>query len=115
MLKHVVTKSKLIAEKFSEAWTACMMCMVQGDLSVISLKHAYVASKTGILTGIGVVITSYVARLDNKYGNAAVTGLVTALADIAVHPTHFGEVWTEAAITGLVAALLAFGYLKVTR
>ena len=34
-------------EKFSQAWTACMLMMVQGDVTALSLYHAKVAAKTG--------------------------------------------------------------------
>ena len=101
-------KLKLLAEKFSEAWTACMLCMVQGDLTVISLHHAITASKTGIIAGIAVVIASYWNRIDNKYGLIWATGVLTTLADLSIHPTHFGPEWAEAVVTGIGAAGLAW-------
>ena len=101
-------KLKLLAEKFSEAWTACMLCMVQGDLTVISLHHAITASKTGIIAGIAVVIASYWNRIDNKYGLIWATGVLTTLADFSIHPTHFGPEWAEAVVTGIGAAGLAW-------
>ena len=65
---EMVIKKKcfLFINKFSIAWIACMLCMVRGDLSVLNLNHAIVASKTGILTGIIVVIMSLI-KLDFKY------------------------------------------------
>ena len=95
---------KLFFRKFSEAWTACMLVMVQGDLSVLTIKHAVTASKTGILTGIAIVITSYLKRLDNKYMTAWLTGVLTIIADYLTHPNMFKY---ESIVTGLGAGLLA--------
>ena len=94
---------KLWGRKFSEAWTSCMLCMVQGDLTVISLNHAFTASKTGTLAGIGYVLAAQTAA-NGKWLGAYLTGVLTMLADLIVHPTHFGPHWMEAAVTGLVAA-----------
>lgn len=107
-LAYVQDVSKKWATKFSEAWTACMLCMVQGDLTVVSLNHAITASKTGTLAGIAFVITSSVTAINNKWANAWLTGVLTMAADIVIHPTHFGEHWMEAACTGLGAAFLCY-------
>jgi len=104
----MIKKLKLLAEKFSEAWTACMLCMVQGDLTVISLNHAITASKTGLIAGIAVVIASYYQRINNKYGLIWATGILTAIADLSVHSSHFGPDWAEAVVTGIGAGLLAW-------
>ncbi len=101
-------KLKLLAEKFGEAWTACMVCMVQGDLTVLTLNHAITASKTGIIAGIAIVISSYWHRIDNKYGLIWATGVLTAVADIVVHPSQFGPQWAEALVTGVGAGILAW-------
>ena len=106
-MNKIKEKSKLFAKKFGEAWTACMLAMVGGDVTVISLKHAFVASKTGTLTGIVVVITSIFTKLNNTYMTAWLTGIVTAMSDFIIHPTHYGERWTEAVVTGVGAGLLA--------
>ena len=83
-----------------------MLCMVQGDLSVLTVSHALTASKTGALAGLAYVFTSYFAVVDNKWFAAWLTGVLTMVADIVVHPTHFGDNWMEAACTGLAAAIL---------
>ena len=101
-------KLKLLAEKFSEAWTACMLCMVQGDLTVLTLNHAYTASKTGIIAGIAIVLASYWNKVNNKYGLIWLTGVLTTFADLIIHPTHFGPAWAEAVVTGFAAAFLAW-------
>lgn len=101
-------KLKVWAKKFGEAWTACMFMMVQGDLSVLTLNHAFTASKTGMITGVAFVVTGSFAAINNKWANAWLTGALTMLADFVIHPTHFGPQWLEAACTGLGAAVLCY-------
>ena len=99
---------KRFCRTFSEAWTACLMMMVQGDLSVVTLHHAFTAAKTGTLAGLGVLIVALIQPVKpNKFAIAWVTGLLTMCADVIIHPTHFGEWWAEAILTGVGAGLLA--------
>lgn len=104
----MVARLKLWAEKFSEAWAACMICMVQGDVTVLTISHAITASKTGALAGLGCVAASFVSSKRNKTTDALLTGAVTIAADIAIHPTHFGPQLTEAALTGIAAAAICY-------
>ena len=99
---------KIWSEKFGEAWTACMLCMVQGDVTVMTLGHALTASKTGALTGAGCVLASFVSRTRNKVADAFMTGIVTSSADIMVHPSHFGLKMSESLLTGLCAASICY-------
>lgn len=93
---------------FTEAWTACVLCMVQGDLTVISLNHAIVAAKTGTLAGLGMLIVCLTFKgKPNILVVAWVTGVLTTIADLITHPTHFGYWWTEGVVTGIGAGLLA--------
>lgn len=89
-----------------EAWTACALCMVQGDLGVFTINHAITAAKTGGASATALVIIIMIVKVPNKWILAWLTGVIVALADILIHPTHFGDVWMEAAGTGLGAALL---------
>ena len=102
-------KVKLLAEKFSEAWTACMVCMVQGDLTVISLQHAFTASKTGILAGVAMVIASYMPW-KNPWIGIFLTGFVTMIADWITgwSPTLIGP-----AMTGLGAMFIALIFDRI--
>lgn len=92
-----------------------MLCMVQGDLTVISINHALTATKTGTLAGLAFVLTAYFATVDNKWFAVWLTGILTMLADIISHPTHFGDNWVEAAVTGLGAAILCIIYERKTK
>jgi len=89
-----------------------MLCMVQGDLTVLTLNHAFTASKTGTLAGIAYVLAAQ-AGVKGKWLGAYLTGVLTMLADLIVHPTHFGPHWAEAAVTGLVAVIICMVWDKV--
>lgn len=99
---------KIWSEKFGEAWTACMLCMVQGDVTVMTVGHALTASKTGALTGVGCVLASFVSRTRNKVTDAVMTGIVASAADIMVHPSHFGLKMSESLLTGFCAASICY-------
>lgn len=105
----------IFTEKFLQAWTACMAMMVQGDLTAVTLHHAFTAGKTGTLTGLAFIIASLLP-FTNKWLGIFLTGLFTAIADIIIHPTHFGPELLEAMCTGLAAMLIAtiysFNYKK---
>ena len=103
----VTNKIKLFVNKFSLAWIACMLCMVRGDLSVLNIDHAIVASKTGTLTGIIVVLMSLI-KLQFKYKLPIFMFIGCFIGDLMAHDTHYGYWWTEAAITALVASSLSF-------
>ena len=97
-------------QKFCEIWTSCAVAMVGGDLTVISLKHAMIAGKTGVMAATAVVIAKYLARVDNKFMVAWITGVITMMCDLLSHANHsnfYGDGWWhEAAITGVGAAIL---------
>lgn len=114
-LDKLITKVKILGEKLGEGWIACALTMVQGDLTVFSTNHAITASKVGIITGIAFVLTSFFAHINNRWGNAAMTGILTALADIVIHPTNFGPNWAEAAVTGLGAGILALVFITLLK
>lgn len=97
---------KTFSKRFGEAWTACSLAMVQGDLTVFTAGHALTAAKTGTASGLGFVLATSVFRAESAVLAAWIAGILTMLADIMVHPTHFGGAWTEAAVTGLGAAVL---------
>lgn len=100
---------KAFKEKFLQAWTSCMLCMVQGDITVLTIDHAFTASKTGILTGLAYILTIKGDGVPGVAWKAAwLTGVLTMVSDIVVHPTHFGDQWVEAFCTGIGAACLCY-------
>ena len=109
-----MNKLKLFGQKFFEAWSACSLVMVQGDLSALSLKHFLIAAKVGSLTGIAFVLVSLIG-VKNKYAPIWLTGVLTSIADILVHPTNFGPHYAEAVTTGFVAAIFALILTKLNK
>jgi hypothetical protein len=106
-----INSVKFYIEKFLQAFTACGLSMVQGDISVLTLKHILVASKTGSLTVIAFYITSLINwRYNSKILPIYLLGLFTVISDLIVHPTHFGPAYAEALVTGAVAMLICFIY-----
>lgn len=97
---------KLWGRKFSEAWTACLLCMVQGDLTVVSLSHAITASKTGATAATAYASLMWVGKADSRWLGAWLTGVLVSISDIIVHPTHFGPEWFEALCTGAAAVVI---------
>ena len=85
-----------------------MVAMVQGDLSILTFNHAIVASKTGLLTGLAMVVAS-LYKNGNQWLGIYLTGLFTMIADFVVHPQHFP---LESVVTGLGAMALATIYDK---
>ena len=107
---------KLWWQKFGEAWTACSLAMVQGDLTVFTVSHALTAAKTGTGAATAVLVASLLGgKWAEGYRLIWLTGFLTAIVDILVHPTHFGPHWMEAVCTGIGAMILAFMYEKFLR
>ena len=111
-MKHLNSKVKILVERFGQSWSACMVAMVQGDLSVLTLKHAMVASKTGLIAGIAMVIASLVPN-QSKWFGLWLIGLFTMIADYMTHPTHFGNPMSESIVTGVGAVIIALIYEKI--
>jgi len=68
------------------------------------------ALQTGLATGILAVLLSFtpaVRLYRNRYGNALMVGLLTALGDTYAHPNHYGFAYAEAILTGAISGLLA--------
>ena len=102
-------KPRLIqaAKTFSQAWTACALMMVQGNLSVFTWHHAATAASTGFYAALGVLLALHLRPDAGKWFIAWATGIVTTFADRLMHSTHFGSDMTEAILTGFGAFLLA--------
>jgi len=98
----------MLLKRFAEAWVACLTMMVQGNLFALTFDHALTAAKTGALSAIAFCIATAVFKVYDKVVIATIMGVLTALSDYMVHPTHFGPEWSEAAATGMVAAILCY-------
>ena len=94
-------------EKFGEAWLSCLLVMVQGDIGGITLKHAWIAAKTGFFASTAYFIAMLLLGKSSPFVEIVLIGVLTACVDVLVHPTHFGEWYSEALVTGFGASILA--------
>lgn len=94
-------------EKFSEAWLSCLLVMVQGDVAALTLKHAWIAAKTGFFASLSYFVAMLLLKKSSPYIEITLIGILTAAVDVLVHPTHFGEWYSEALVTGFCASMLA--------
>src|SRR5689334_19334247 len=100
-------RAALFGHKAVEAGAACLILMVQGNLAALTLAHAGVATKTGVLAVLPAVIvtfTRYARHLVNRWSAAAFLGVCTFAADAAVHASHYPGAYTEAVLTAIGAA-----------
>ena len=105
----MIKKIKIFLTPFCEATPACLLVMVQGNIWLATLGHLQKAAETGLITGVGVLIISFFTYrwFGNKYVVAGITGGICFIADLLIHPTHFGSYTTEAIVTGAVAAIIS--------
>ena len=84
-----------------------MVLMSQGDLSAWTFKHAKVAYNTGIGTAVTYGICCLVLKKITPLNSIVLTGVLTFLADLVSHPTHYGHFHSEALYTGIMASAFA--------
>lgn len=96
-----------LIERAGEVWLSCMLFMVQGNLAAITMNHGITALKVSL----GVVTTYFVAKkilkVNQFWKTLVLLAIITMIIDYLIHPTHFGEAWTEAVMTGLGASAFA--------
>jgi hypothetical protein len=102
-------KMKTFLTPFCEATPACLLVMVQGNIWLATIGHLQKAVETGLITGVGVLILSLFTHrwFGNKYVVAGITGGMCFIADLLVHPTHFGGFTTEAAVTAAITMIIS--------
>ena len=105
---------KQIAKDFFIKWQqACYVCvpmMVQGNLFALTFDHWIKANKTGIIAGLGAVLLGYTVLKeykDKKWFHGVTIASACFVGDLMVHPSHFGGVLGEAALTAIASGLLA--------
>jgi len=110
------SKLEIFVKKLSEATPSCLMIMVQGNALALTSQHWIKAIQTGATTGLLAVFISLSGRKElqeNKFVIAGMTGFLTAIADFAAHPSHFGGESTEAITTGIAAGLLCLALSSI--
>lgn len=107
-MKEIIKKKfKMFTSRFTAAFTSCMTVMVQGDLPSLTLKHAMVAGRTGLLTGTIAVAMSF-GKFDFKYKLPILMFVSTLIADYISHPSHFINDYAEAITTAIGAAMISY-------
>ena len=99
----------IFLQRFWQPTSACMTCMPGSLTNVMSVAHWALALQTGLATGVLALVLSFtpIGRLyGNRWGNALLVGILTAIGDAWSHPGNFGFQYAEAIVTGLVSALL---------
>ena len=103
----IKNKISLFFHKLSLAWLSCMLFMVQGNITSLTSKHMIIATKTGTITGLLVVLMSFIPfKFYLKLPLLMFIGCF--IADLLTHPTHFGSNYTEALYTALLAAIFSY-------
>lgn len=95
-------------ENISEATTACLFTMVQGNILAITVQHWLIASQIGVVAGALTAGVLLLWRDSRPWLVAAVLGLATGVVDYFVHTGELGSIVVEAIVTGLGAAALSF-------
>jgi hypothetical protein len=100
----------LCGHKAVEAGMACIILMVQGHLTAVTLAHILIASKTGFLAvspAVAITFTRYARHFVNRWTASGFLGVCTFLADAVAHQSHLPGEYTEALLTGLGAFLFS--------
>ena len=109
-MEMITTKLALFGQAVAKVAPPCLMLMVQGNMSAITLMHWMTAFKTAGIVGLVLVALSFSIKTkaisDNKYSMAGLVALVTTIVDLNMHPSHFAGDTTEALMTGIAAGLL---------
>lgn len=100
--------TRSLIEGVSESTAACLLAMVQGNILALTVHHLLIAAQTGVIAGSLALAVSLLTRLKNTWATPLLLGLCTAVVDYYVHPGSFGDVATEALVTGVVAGLLSY-------
>ncbi|WP_250865945.1 hypothetical protein [Caballeronia sp. INSB1] len=110
MSSELKRRVRLFVQRFWQPTSACMTCMPGSWSNITSMAHWTVAFKTGLFTGLLAVLLTFTpaAKLyENRYGNAAIVGLLTAIGDAYAHASRYRLPYVEHVLTGVVSGLLA--------
>ena len=84
-------RARLVLQRFWQPTSACRTCMPGNLANVISPTHWEIALRTGLLTGVLVLLLSFTSlkeRFRNRYVNALLVGILTAIGDSYSHEDH---------------------------
>lgn len=100
----------MCAHKAVEVGGVCLLLMVQGDVTGLTLGHLGIASQTGALAVapvLGLTLTKYARHLANRWTSSALVAFCTFFADAAIHASHYPGAYTEAAFTAVGAFIFS--------
>ena len=100
----------LCGHKAFEAGAVCLIFMVQGHLTALTLAHFLIATKTGFLAvspAVAITFTRYARHFVNRWTASGFLGICTFLADALVHQSHYPGEYTEALLTGFGAFMFS--------
>jgi hypothetical protein len=108
----------LCGHKAVEAGAACLILMVQGHVTDLTLLHFAIAMKTGLLAVSPALVVSfsrYARHFVNRWTSSAFFGVCTFFADAVSHSSHYPGDYTEALLTavGAFAFSIAIAYTPI--
>ena len=118
VLFAVKSKFAPFVENVAESTAACLLMMVQGQLTALTLGHWLVASETGLIAGSIAAALILLIRTAKRWVIAALLGSITVVVDFFVHRGELGPIALEALLTGLGAAVLSYlvgGIIRLIR
>ncbi len=107
-------KVRLFLARLTEAGTSCLLVMVGGNISALTLAHWCKALQTGVLSAailVGLSFTPLQRWTRNGLLMAFSITLATTVADYLIHPGRFSIEALESIITGLGAGALYLLFL----
>lgn len=103
-------RARVFIQRITQPTCSCILCMSAPTFAnIASLPHWKIALQTGVGTGMLALLLSFtpIGKLfAHRYGNATLMGVLTALADAWSHPGRFRVQYGEALLTGVVSALI---------
>jgi len=96
-----------LAEKMSASWISCMTMMTQGDFSLVNISHMIVALKTSFAAVLAYATSLLFLKSSNDVLQSILIAGFVMLIDFHVHPSHFGNHFTEAIATGIMAGIVS--------
>jgi len=105
------TLLRAAADKFTGAWLACFLVMSRGDFAfAFSLEHARIATICGAIgAALAVALLAQMDLVtDTAIRHATISGISTFVGDVVSRPMHSSPYWLEPALTGAIAAAIAF-------
>jgi hypothetical protein len=105
---HEKHKYRLIVcgHKAVEVGAVCLLLMVQGNITGITLGHLAIASQTGLVAvfpTLWLSFTRYARHLANRWTSSGFVGVTTFVSDALMHGSHYPGAYTEAALTAVGA------------